>query len=94
MRRCQHDALAKSVEDAWNQYLSPQAFKNVHARLRVVLSCIVDDKGGNALVEKKRGKLFRDATIIDLTEDEPENTENNSEAFSFDDLVELDDIEE
>lgn len=29
LHRCQHeDALAKSVEDAWNGYLSPQAFKN------------------------------------------------------------------
>jgi hypothetical protein len=70
MRRCQADALAQSVEDAWNSYLSPQAFQNVFNRLRVVLACIVDDKGGNTLVESKRGKLFRDATIIDLTEED------------------------
>ncbi len=28
-RRCSHDALARSVVDAWNKYLSPDAFKNV-----------------------------------------------------------------
>jgi len=93
MRRCHHEALAKSVVDAWNGYLSPQAFKNVHARLRVVLSCIVEDQGGNSLVETKRGKLFRDATIIDLTaEDGAQGNENGSDAFSIIDLDELDDI--
>lgn len=91
MRRCHHDALAQSVEDAWNHYLSPDAFKNVHNRLRVVLSCIVDDKGGKSLVESKRGKLFRDATIIDLTEDGDEDNENEVEAFTVDDLDDLGD---
>ena len=38
-----------------------------------MLSCIVDDGGGNEKVESKRGKLFRDATIIDLTEEDDEN---------------------
>ena len=90
MQRCHHDALAQSVEDAWNGYLSPEAFKNVHSRLRVVLSCIVDDKGGNSLVESKCGKLFRDATIIDLTEDDNEGNENEVTAFSIDDFEELD----
>jgi hypothetical protein len=93
MRRCHHDALAKSVMDAWNGYLSPQAFTNVHRRLRVVLSCIVEDEGGNSLVEMKRGKLFRDATIIDLTTDDDElGNQNEQESFSFIDLDELDDI--
>ena len=69
-RRCNHDALAKSVMDAWNQYLSQDAFKNVYKRLRVVLSCIQEDNGGNNKVEEKRGNLlFRDATIIDLVTD-------------------------
>jgi hypothetical protein len=68
-RKCHHDALAKSVEEAWNGYLSQKAFTNVYNRLRVVLTCIVDDNGGNRLVESKRGKLFRDATIIDLTDE-------------------------
>ena len=69
LRRCNHDALARSVMDAWNNYLSPKAFANVHGRLKVVLKCIVDGAGGNELVEQKRGKLFNDCTI-DLTGDE------------------------
>jgi hypothetical protein len=70
---CHHDALAKSVEEAWDGYLSQNAFPNVYNRLRVVLACIVDDNGGNRLVESKRGKLFRDATIIDLTDEDDQN---------------------
>jgi hypothetical protein len=72
-RKCHHDALAKSVEEAWDGYLSQKAFSNVYSRLRVVLVCIVDDNGGNRLVESKRGKLFRDATIIDLTDEDDQN---------------------
>jgi hypothetical protein len=51
----------------------------------------VDDKGGNSLVESKCGKLFRDATIIDLTEDDNEATENEVEALTVDDLEDVDD---
>ena len=92
MRRCQHDALAKSVEDAWNSYLTPKAFENVHKRLRVVLSCIVEDKGGNTLVESKWGKLFRDATIIDLTEDDQQDDGIEVHALTMDDFDDIDDI--
>ncbi len=58
MKRCNGEALARSVMDAWETYLSVQAFKNVHGRLKVVLVCIRDAEGGNELVETKRGKLF------------------------------------
>ena len=68
-RRCHPDALAKSITDAWEHNLSIKAFDNVFGRLRVVLSCIVQDNGGNRLVESKRGKLFRDATIPNDFED-------------------------
>ena len=47
MKCCQHDALARSVMTAWNTYLDEGAFTRVFNRLRVVLSCIVDDGGGN-----------------------------------------------
>ena len=73
-RRCHHDALAKSVDDAWDNYLNEGAFENVHGRLKLVLQSIVKDEGGNRLVEEHRGKLFRDATIVDLTSvDDDEN---------------------
>jgi hypothetical protein len=60
------------------------------AKLRVVLTCIVDDKGGNSLVESKRGKLFRDATIIDLTDDYDDD--DNGIVVQALDLDDLDDI--
>ena len=84
MRRCNHSALATSVEDAWNHYLDPKAFVNVFGRLRVVLRCILDDNGGNSKVESKRGILFRDATIIDLTQDEQENDQNQNAVIELD----------
>ena len=43
---------------------------NVHGRLQVVLVCIVDDDGGNDKVEEKRGILHREATLIDLTDED------------------------
>ncbi len=70
--RCHHDALARSVVNAWNNYLSPDAIEYVYGRLMVMLSCVVEDGGGNSLVERKRRKLFRDATIVDLIADEDE----------------------
>ena len=56
--QCHPDTLAQSVCDARSNHLSPNAFTNVFNRLRVVLTCIVDDNGGNELVEAKRGKFF------------------------------------
>ena len=84
-RRCHPDALAASVKDAWSNYLSPMAFKNVFNRLRVVLSCIVQDQGGNSLVEAKRGKLFRDATLVVDLNEEDENEVNSVDNSDLDD---------
>ena len=61
------------------------------ARLRVVLSCIVDDKGGNSLLESKHGKLFHDATNTNLVKNDDMEDENDIEAFTFDNLEDLDD---
>lgn len=38
-----------------------------------MLQSIIKDEGGNRLVEQHRGKLFRDANIIDLTSIDDEN---------------------
>jgi hypothetical protein len=85
-RRGSHpDALARSVEDAWGNYLSPSAFQNVHERLKIVLHCIVDDNGGNSLVERKRGKLFRDCTILENDDDDNNNDLEPSNDDDFDD---------
>jgi DNA-binding protein Fis len=81
-RQYHPDALAQSVKDAWDNYLSPNAFKNVHGRLRIVLHCIVEDNGGNNIVEQKRGNLFRDS-VIEI-KDEDDNEDNNKDDESVD----------
>lgn len=93
-RRCQHSALAKSVEDAWESYLNEKAFMNVWRRLRVVLRCILDDKGGNQTVESKRGALFRDATIVDLTMDEDTIPGVQERVEMVPDVISIDDDDE
>ena len=65
--------------------MSPDAFQNVHRRLRVVLTCIVDGNGGNELVEKKRGKLFRDATLVVDLDDDDENDTNSVDNSDLED---------
>ena len=92
MRRCHHDALAASVEDAWNSHLNSGAFLRVYRRIRVVLRCILDDNGGNHLVEAKRGKLFRDATIIDLTDENEDDEAETSAVVNL--LGDLSDFED
>ena len=85
-KRCEVNALHHTVMEVWNNgHLSEKAFKNVHGRLQVVLKCIVDDNGGNSLVESRRGKLFRDATITDSDEETNENEDDSSSMSSTDD---------
>ena len=94
-RRCQVDALCRSIEDAWENHLLEDAFANVFSRLRVVLSLIVEDNGGNELVEKKRGKLFCDASLPLLPQSEGDETEEDKEDNLLMDLEEqLSDDEE
>lgn len=71
------------MEEAWKFYLNKVAFENVFQRLQVVLRCILDDNGANNLVKKKR-KLFCNATIVNLTND-------NSDK---DNIINIDNFEE
>ena len=66
-QRCAHDALAKSIVDSWNNYLSTMAFHNVFKQLCIIMRFILEKNGGNQLVEQKCGKLFRNANITDFT---------------------------
>jgi hypothetical protein len=68
------DALARSVERAWNTRLNQGVFRRVFLRLLKVLVLIVDDNGGNDRVEARRGKLFSDP-VIDLTGVDTDNEE-------------------
>ena len=78
--------LSKSVVDAWNEYLSPKTFVNVHGRIRVVLVCIVEGGGGNELVESKRGKLFQDATLEEVVVGDNDVEHNEDLDCDLDDM--------
>lgn len=56
-KRREKEALWGTVEKAWEQ-LEPIKLTNVYARWRLVLDLIIEDEGGNSLVESRRGKLF------------------------------------
>lgn len=63
LRRGDKEALVNAVTDAWESGLSTEAFTKVCDRLQNVLALIVEDNGGNALVEEKRGKDFQGLDI-------------------------------
>ena len=57
-QRVEVQALFRTCEKAWKK-LEPIKLQNVYNRWKMVLDLIIDDEGGNFLVETKRGKLFR-----------------------------------
>lgn len=52
------ESLARTVEKAWTEF-EPVKLTNVWNRWRMVLDLIIDDEGGDRLIESKRGKLYR-----------------------------------
>lgn len=61
-RRKEIKALAETVEEAWHSF-EPIKLENVYKRWKKVLSLIIEDEGGDRLVESKRGKLFSAPTV-------------------------------
>ena len=82
------NCLAKTVDTAWND-LDPVNLENVWNRWRLVLDLIIDDDGGNRLVESKRGKLFHappeEAEVIEDVLDEEETDTDILDAAEVDD---------
>ena len=58
-KRTEVEALCRTVEAAW-KILEPIKLENVYARWLKVLDLIIEDDGGDRLVESKRGKLYRE----------------------------------
>ena len=58
-KRTEVEALCRTVKAAW-KILEPIKLKNVYARWLKVLDLIIEDNGGDCLVESKRGKLYRE----------------------------------
>ena len=49
--------LYNTVEEAWKP-LDSIKLQNVYSRWEMVLGLIIDDNGGDRLIEAKRGKLY------------------------------------
>ena len=71
-KRCEVNALASSVTNAWTNGTLDKMITSVFKRLRRVLVLIIEAKGKNDLVETKRGKKFAALDLpIDLTDEPP-----------------------
>ena len=66
-------ALCRTVEDAWKK-LKTVKLENVFSRWLKVLELIIEDDGGDRLVESKRGKLYNEPPneIESLDDDDDE----------------------
>ena len=86
-KRCEVNALTRSVLDTWNHGHLDDMISRVFARLRNVLVLIVEVNGANDLVEMKRGKNFRMLDLpVDLTgDDTPELVDENIDTPELDD---------
>jgi hypothetical protein len=55
-KRTDANAIANSVQQAWN-HLPSEKIARVFSRIPIVLELIVEDQGGNDLIEGHRGQL-------------------------------------
>ena len=96
MKRTDVHVLVNSVNKVWKTRRLDAVIGKVWTRMNKVLSLLVEGKGGNDLVEKKRGKKFtgldvpREFLDGDGTTTEATTTATSTEANSIIDLVEDD----
>ena len=76
-KRMELSALCSTVEDAWGE-LDPVKLQNVYTRWKMVLDLIIEDDGGNRLVEARRGKLYREPLTEEL--EDRDTTNDNASA--------------
>lgn len=74
------EALCRTVEESWTK-LEDVKLENVYKRWLKVLELIIEDEGGDRLVEKRRGKLYREpsATAENLDDDAPPSQAGNDD---------------
>ena len=58
MRRCAVDTPVRSVYESWEKGELNEVITKVFNRLKIVPVLIIEDDGGNELVERKRGEKF------------------------------------
>ena len=88
--RKEKEALCRTVEKAWED-LDPIKLTNVYNRWKMVLDLIIEDNGGDALVESKRGKLFHvpSEEAEDLDEGDAAPDESGEVMLSADEIAAL-----
>ena len=75
--RCEVNALVKSVLETWNNGHLDGTISKVFKELQKVLVLVVEGEGTNNLVEKKRGKKYKNLTLPAAAND-AEDSEINS----------------
>ena len=84
--------LCKTVMNAWDE-LDSTKLANVYKRWKLVLDLIIEDNGGDRLVEAKRGKLYREPSreAEDLEDEETRRIVDDSEISPEE--IELEDLD-
>ena len=82
-KRMELSALCSTVEDAWGE-LDPVKLQNVYTRWKMVLDLIIEDDGGDRLVEARRGKLYREPSAEEL--EDGDAADDDSSAVPEDDM--------
>ena len=76
-------ALARTVQKSWDE-LEPVKLANVYNCWKLVLDLIIEDEGGDRLVESRRGKLYGapsdEAEVLDAPVGEEQAEEEAIEA--------------
>ena len=79
LKRCSADALVNSVMKTWNEGHLDHSITKVFNRLKPVLCNILEAKGGNDLVEMKRGKKHAKIKLEDVIVQMQKENENNDD---------------
>ena len=64
------------MEEAWGK-LETVKLQNVFTRWKMVLDLIIEDNGGDRLVEARRGKLYREPSADELEDGDAEEDEDD-----------------
>lgn len=79
-------ALARTVTRLWDE-LDPVKLTNVYNRWKLVLDLIIEDEGGDRLIESRRGKLYGapsdEAEVLDMLVGEAQAEEEAIAAVKY-----------
>ena len=78
-KRMEMTALCNTVEKAWGE-LETVKLQNVFTRWKMVLDLIIEDNGGDRLVEARRGKLYREPSADELEDGDAEEDEDDEDS--------------